>query len=460
MLRVGLLVALVVPTIVGLLGETARSAPIPPDIIVIVTDDMRESDWAALPETAAFFAEHGTTFPNFFTATPVCCPSRTTILTGMYTHNHGVLRNSGPNGGLKAFKKNGLEGHAISFALHRAGYRTALIGKFVNGTKDGGKPLAGWDQWIATSELSYYGATLNVNGRTRTYPKNERGYVTEVLRREALSFVAKTDPLTPMFLYFSPKAPHGPSTPAKGDRGAFNGARVERSPAFNEADVSDKPSMVAKLPKLSARKIRKLDKLEAKRLESLLSVDRAIVDILDAQEARGRLDDTLVFVLSDNGYLMGDHRLLTKGYPYDAAVHISMKAAGPGLAGGATDERLVLTTDIAPSIAAAAGVQLPRADGRSLLDGFTRKAVVLEAWTPKRWAAVRTADASYIEWEDGFREFYDLKRDPHELDNILAPGGSPTEAQKRRAAALADRLDDLGNCAGAACAAAEDAPLP
>lgn len=458
--RVVLLVVLLVPMFSGLFATTARSAPTPPDVVVVVTDDMRDSDWRALPQTAAFFAERGTVFPNFFTATPVCCPSRTTILTGMYAHTHGVLRNSGRNGGYKAFTRNGLERHTIAAALRQAGYRTALVGKFVNGTGDRGKPLAGWDRWIATSELDYYGATLNVDGKARKYPKNERGYVTEVLRREALAFITKTNASTPLFLYFSPKAPHGPSTPAKRDRGAFKGAKAAQSPAFNEADVRDKPPVISRRATFNARKINKLDALEARRLESLLSVDRAVVDILNAQEARGRLDDTLVFVLSDNGFLMGEHRLDLKSYAYDGAVNVTMMAAGPGFARGATDQRLALTTDIAPTIAHAAGVPLPRADGRSLLAGFSREAVLLEAWAPDVWAAVRTNDVTYVEWAGGFREFYDLENDPHELDNLLAPGRERSPEEEARADAFAARLGELRRCAGAACAAAKDAPLP
>jgi N-acetylglucosamine-6-sulfatase len=370
----------------------------------------------------------------------------------MYAHNHGVLFNDGRHGGEREFKQNGNEQLTIARRLQEAGYRTGLVGKYLNGFDGGGKP-EGWDVFSPIHNQDY---------------ELRRGYVTDVLRDSAVKFVRSTPADQPLFLYFAPNAPHGPAIPAKRHRGAFAGRGVERDPSFGEADVSDKPKWARRLSGLSGREKDALDGLERHRLATLLAVDQAVVAIWRALEATGRVENTLVMILSDNGFLMGQHRMGGKQAPYDQVVRVPMLAYGPGFAAG-TDGRLAANVDVAPTVADAAGVALPNADGRSLLQSWDRDVVLIEwfvtdrdvnninmtpASAPPPYKALRSRDFLYVEWSTGEREYYDYRNDndPYELNNLLAdwqghqPTLDPQEAQRLQA-----RLAEVKDCEGAAC---------
>jgi N-acetylglucosamine-6-sulfatase len=368
------------------------------------------------------------------------------LLTGRYAHNHGVLGNDKADGGFPAFTASGLADRTIAAALQGAGYRTAMIGKIMNGYEAERAP-AGWNRWVATDERAYYAPTLVEDGKVRRYGKN--AYVTDLLRDHALRFVADTAADRPLFLYLSMRAPHGPAQPAKRDKGMYAGATVARDAAFNEADIGDKPAEVRARPLLREGP---LDELEGLRLATLESVDRAYADLLDALAEAGRLDGAYVFALSDNGYMMGHHRLPKKGDPYDASVRVPMIAAGPGFAAGEASDRLATIVDLAPTIAEAAGVELPKTDGRSLLGRWKRGAVLLEGYQKGGFQGLRGEDYLYVEYPSGEREYYDYRTDPLELDNKLAdwdgrtPTLDPEEAQRLRGL-----LDLYRDCAGERC---------
>jgi arylsulfatase A-like enzyme len=342
-----------------------------PNFVVIVTDDMRTSDWEALPKTSALLSEHGTRFDNFFVTTSLCCPSRASILTGQYVHNHGVTFD------WSQFDANGLGDETFAWALDQAGYETALIGKYLNGVPEEGSSPPGWDRFLASAAShgngSYYDVVLNENGRRAQYPEQE--YEVDILSGKAQEFLEEVDSSAPFLLYFAPKAPHVPVIAEERYLAAFADAAVERTPDFNEADVSDKPLHIRNLPLLDESQ---LDDLQGKRLRTLLSVDDAIAGIWDTLARTNRLDNTYLFVLSDNGFTVGHHRRIGKTAPYDESVRIPMYAYGPGFAAGTSDERLVANIDIAPTIAEAAGVPLPDADGFSVLQPTTRDALLLE----------------------------------------------------------------------------------
>jgi arylsulfatase A-like enzyme len=421
-----------------------------PNFVVVITDDMRDSDWQALPKTWEALSSRGTVFPNFFLTTPVCSPSRTSILTGKYAHNHRVTHNTGKRGGFSQFKQRNLSEQTIVSQLRAMGYRTALFGKFMNGTNEKGGIPGGWDQWMATTERAYYKPVMNDNGKRREFKKNS-DYATDILRVRAASFIRSTPTETPFFLCFTPKAPHGPSTPARRDRGRFGAARVERSPDVMEATISDKPRYVRHL---RSRGLSRLDGLERKRLDSLVAVDDAVSDLIAVLDERGRLDNTYVFVMSDNGYALGSHRLTTKGVPYRPVTQVTMLASGPGIASGAVDNRIVANIDLAPTIAEAAGVDFTTGDGVSLLSSNRSDGVLLEGFGRSRaYKALRTRQYLYVENTSGERELYDYDRDPYELDNLLAnwEGHAPSAEVEAIALDLKPRLNALRDCAGATC---------
>jgi arylsulfatase A-like enzyme len=421
-----------------------------PNIIIVVTDDMRDSDWQALPKTRDFLVGRGTAFPNFFLTTPVCSPSRTSILTGKYAHNHGVTQNAGKRGGFSQFKQRNLGELTIASALRDAGYRTGIFGKFLNDAGEQGGIPGGWDQWLTTSERAYYQPVMNDNGKRRAF-KKKSDYATDIVAARAASFIRSTPTGVSLFLYFAPKAPHGPSVPARRDRGTFSSAQVVRSPDINEADISDKPRYVRQS---KSQGLAQLDSLEQKRLETLVAVDDAIANLIGVLAEQNRLDNTYIFVLSDNGYAMGSHRLVTKGAPYQQCSQVMLLAAGPGFMPNAVDHRIVANIDLASTIAECAGVEFATGDGASMLGPFTREGVLLEDFGGARaYAALRTARYLYVENQSGERELYDHERDPYEIDNLLAAweGHTPDPDAEAVAVGLKPQLDGLRLCTGETC---------
>jgi N-acetylglucosamine-6-sulfatase len=441
-------------------GANAAASAGKPDIVVIVADDMRDSDWRALPQTRQWIEHDGTLFPNFVLPTPICSPSRTSLFTGMYAHNHGVRDNDGAAGGWQAFQRKRLDGQTITVALHDAGYRTALIGKYLNGLPEQGHVPAGWDVFGAASELTYYHFHLNENGRKLGF-KSKENYSTDVLAAQAVDFIDGAPTTAPLALFFTPKAPHGPATPAPYAKGQYAGATADHDPSYDEDDISDKPRAVRRHHRLGRGKAKRLDRLEAKRLETLTSVDQAVAAIRDALDRRGTLANAYVFVLSDNGYQMGQHRLVAKGWQYAGSTLVTMGAVGPGFRNGATDRRLVANVDIPATMADVARVDLPRGDGRSLLATDERASMLIEAFQGPAFIGLRTPRYLYVEDAKKERELYDHQQDPFELNNLLADweGHTPTQAALDLGETFAARLHQLEDCAGDRCRSLDTEPL-
>jgi N-acetylglucosamine-6-sulfatase len=456
-LLASLLAGLATPT--GVRGAAPDDRP---DIVVLLLNDARDGDQVAMPQTMARLAGGGTTFPNCFLTTPLCCPSRASIFTGLYPHNHGVYDNrSGPNGGWEGFARRGNRDRTIGAILQEAGYFTAAVGGYLNGNAPGAGSEPGWD--IGPS-----------GGRRKRRGKGKRGGKGKNRRRvrrsgigqpaSAGAAIAAAPADRPLLLHVGFDPPHVPANPAPPYAGRFAGTAIDRAdPSFDEADVSDKPKYVSGLRRLTGGEVAWLDDLHQRRLETLLGVDDEIAAIWRALEARGRLENTYVFLLTDNGYLMGHHRLYGKMAPYDGAVRFPLFAFGPRFAAGAVDRRLVGNIDLAPTIVALAGAAAPPMDGRSLLAGHARDAILIELlgrdletmdWPGERadvprYAALRTAGHLYVEYESGARELYDHRRDPREVENLLVDPVSPADAAL--AGRLSARLAALRGCQTGSC---------
>ncbi len=457
--------------------KTAQAAS-RPHIIVILLDDLDAASVAAMPITQERLFSRGVTFSQFFATTPLCAPSRATLLTGLYAHNHGVLRNTGENAGYRAFRAFGKETMAAS--LQRGGYRTALIGKFMNGYPVSEEPddqwPPGWDTWIVGADHAAYGGEnyeLNENGVVAKYGKSREDYLTDVIAQHAVEFLAGALTSQPTFLFFAPYAPHSPSLPAREDRGSFAGAKAPRGGSFNERRVKDKPQWVRETSQLADTRIDKIDENYRDRLETLQAADRAVGSLLDAVESSGSSSNTYVFFLSDNGYFLGEHRQPHgKGAPYDAAALVPLAILGPDLPAGGTVTSVTSNTDIAPTILDLAGVEPAfEPDGRSLLpqmrgdSSIERRYLLLEGFgkevegheagesvTPP-FTALRGTGFLYAEYATRERELYDKGRDPAELDNRV------TEVSKDLIRNYSELLAGLAICAGAGCRQLEDAPL-
>jgi N-acetylglucosamine-6-sulfatase len=476
-------------------GESAAArgnAQKPPNIVMVMTDDQDvPSVDVAMPKLQRELGDSGTAFSNYVVTTPKCCPARASYLTGQYGHNNGVLEN---NPGYEALKDRK---NVLPAWLQEAGYRTAHVGKFLNGydrrsgTKQGLKPAPGYDKWYAMLRpYRYYDYDVTVNGTEVHYGKGKRAYSTRILTKYAKQFVDHSAPRNhPFFLDLSYWAPHsertqakrtggcnGSSIPSPKDLDAFSGTEAPEPPSFDEDDVSDKPSWIRNLPPLNGSDRATIERDYRCRLASLVDVDRGIGQIYKRIKHAGELDNTVFVFTSDNGFFQGEHRIVKgKGLPYDEAIKVPMIVSLPSGLGGdsapSTVSEPVASIDIAPTLLELAqadpcrkGGKCRTLDGRSmlpLLEGGSDawpadRGIEIESedasHTPCAYISIRTTQyllAKYDERPGGgtcgpqderVRELYDLGADPFELDNLHpAPVVEP---------ALEERLDALRGCSG------------
>jgi arylsulfatase A-like enzyme len=429
---------------------TPTGGPQLPNILVIVTDDQRDG-LDVMPKTRQWFAAGGTSYPWGFDTTPICCPSRTSIMTGRYTHNHHV-RGNGKGQALHLDQETTVQRY-----LQQAGYRTGIYGKYLNKWPLDVNPPH-FDRWAVftrtpnVSDKAYVGGPWNVNGKVRTVTT----YSTTFIRSRALGFV-KGGSSQPWYLYLAPPAPHRPFVPEP----AFANAPISTwkgNPAVFEADRSDKAPYVRAAHTTFARG----QEIRTAQLRTLMSVDVLVDEVMKSLQATGQLDNTLAFFISDNGYFWGEHGLEGKPPPYLQATRVPFMARWPGhLDAAAVDERLVANIDITPTMFQAAGISPDPGkpvDGRSLLDhAWTRDRLLLENFTASsspRWASTVTHTFQYIEYyarDDRtitFREYYALTKDPWQLVNLLHDGDPTNNPDK---AMLHATLSGDRTCAGEAC---------
>ncbi len=462
----------------------------PPNLILVLADDLDarllEEHLRDYPNLRGLAAE-GTTFENAFVTDPLCCPSRATILRGQYAHNHRIVGNWWPQGGSRKFRELGREGSTVATWLKDEGYRTVLIGKYMNDYHGTHVP-PGWNEWYAISG-DHLSTRLSENGRVVGYDP-ERHHLDGVLAEKAVGYVRRAaNEDSPFFMWLGTSAPHAPATPTPRHEDAFPDARLPRLPSFDEQDVSDKPDWVRDNGPLDPKQIAHMEDLYRNRLRSMLAVDEMIGRLVDALEESNELDNTYVFFTSDNGWHAGEHRLTTgKWTAYEEDIRVLLIVRGPGVPEGRTLDHLILNNDLAPTFAKLGKAQSPEfVDGRSLkpllgndsppLEDW-RSAFLVEAateldgsrfpmlsgdqltegwryssrddWGRPGLEAIRTREHLYVEYGNSERELYDLRKDPYELDNRY--DAADPELPRR----LRGQLAALRGCAGADCRAAED----
>jgi len=510
-----LLVLLILGTVS--LGETPGRTPVVqasqrPNIIFILTDDLDTRLFNRMPRLQSLLSEQGTTLANNFVSLALCCPARTAIIRGQYAHNSRIFTNALPGGGFQKVFDRGLEQSTVATWLQAAGYRTVLMGKYLNGYPgSAGNTYVppGWDEWYSpVGGVRYFGYRLNENGRVVRYGNAATDYLTDVLSRKANAFIRQASDAgdgTPFFMYISPYAPHGPATPAPRHANRFPNAQAPRTASFNEANVGDKPAWVQNQPLLTNRQINTMDDLARKRRQSMLAVEDLVASLIATLEATDQLSNTYIFFTSDNGFHQGQHRLRSgKNSGFEEDIRVPLVVRGPGVPAGVERTELSVNIDLAPTFADLAGAEIPDfVDGRSLVpllgarllpvDGW-RQALLLEHGFPgdpaepgepsepvdpadeddedqepeddaeplpvpaaprpraaPLFQGLRTAAPStYIEYLTGERELYDLTADPNQLRNGYA-GAEPDLIAR-----LAAWLNLLRDCAGAGCRAAEN----
>jgi len=430
-----------------------------PNIVVILLDDTAVhdgrlwSDPALTPTLHENFVANGVHFPNAIAETPLCCPNRATLLTGLHTHNHGVKVND-----VALFNPT----VSLATELQASGYETMWIGKYMNHPEHLTPELweqhaAGWSAFdiFVNPYTSAAGFFVDYTIRTKEgdllMPEQ---HSTEFIGQQTVARMENADPDKPIFAVLSPVDTHLPNIPMpqfEADA-RCNSMQPWKPLNYNEADVSDKPAYVRSLPLVPYPEGWPMTTM----CREMLGVDWMVEQVTDELARQGRLDDTLLVFTADNGMAWGAHRLELKETPYVTPVPLYF--SWPSRWAPQEVEEHVSSIDLAPTLCEIGGCEMGpyqtgqrQADGVSivpLLDGeeadLGRDALLETEYRIRPWAAVRTTALSnlglwhYVEYQSGFRELYDLEQDPHELTNIV---DDPAHADIR--AALHDRLLEL-----------------
>jgi N-acetylglucosamine-6-sulfatase len=450
--------------------DQAAAGQVPPNILVIETDDQTLESMRVMDNVnSRIGGSRGVTFRNSFVNYSLCCPSRATFLTGQYMHNHRVLGNEPPSGGFDRF--HALHGdNNLAVWLEDAGYYTGLIGKYLNGYSNEPPVPPGWSEWRA-APIGYgaYNYPLNENGTLVHYGTDPADFKQDVLTDKAIDFVDRRAPdAQPFFLWLNYAAPHWSppepnpnppydcqraAKPAPRHANAFNSEPLPRPPSFNEADVSDKPIYIRNRPRLNASQIADIQRKYRCELESLLSVDEGVKEVVDALKANAELGKTVLMFTSDNGFFHGEHRIPTnKQHIYEESIRVPLLMRGPAaiIPRGVRVNDLVINADLAPTI-----VDLANANPGQVMDGRSLIPVVQQPGIDRgrqllieepSFKAIRTERYIYSERRSGEKELYDLKNDPFELRNR---SNYPSYASVQNK--LAARLQELKHCAGSGC---------
>ena len=534
-LLLALLFALVLgPIAARPVGATTAASRSRPNIVFILTDDLDAASYdpAQFPALQDLMTTQGVTFSNFFVDDSLCCPSRASILRGQYVHNTRVLNNGAPAGGFEAFHHLGRESSTVATWLHARGYRTGLFGKYLNGYPDTVPPRyvpPGWDVWASPSGGNPYGEyryELNENGKLVQYGHQPDDYLVDVLARHTVHFISQSAGKRPFFAYVAPYVPHEPATPAPRYADAFPGVRAPRPPSFDQAVFHDEPRWLSARPPLSPLVLAYIDTLYRRRLQDMLGVEDLLREVVATLQRTGQLANTYIFLGSDNGFHLGQHRLPPgKETAFDEDIRVPLVVRGPGVPRGTTVDQFAMNDDLAPTFAALGGARTPSfVDGRSLVPllragpapSVWRQAAFVEHYGPSppslppvtrptttaqspsvflpgsstaprdpdddpgynragirgrrrlplsslnafgirvpSYDALRTSKYLYVEYFDGERQLYDLRRDPYELTNIVA------RAPASLRTALARQLAALERCHGRSCRRIEDrSPAP
>jgi arylsulfatase A-like enzyme len=462
-----------------------------PNIVLVMVDDQAAEQQRFLPKTNHLIGDAGVTFDNNFVSYSLCCPSRSTLLTGQYAHNHGVRGNTPPAGGYG--KLAPFLGNSLPVWLQKSGYYTGHVGKFLNGygaTSPDTEVPPGWNEWYGALDdpdaytggtYTMYGYTLNENGRVVHYGStpdvvDPATYQTDVYAAKADDFIRRRAPSNkPFYLSIAPLASHGEAAScncdgnnpraAPRDEGTLAGESIPTKPNFNEADVSDKPQAIQTLPLMNQTQIDAAEDRYRARAESLQAADDLVEKVVNAVRDKGELKNTVFIYTDDNGFFHGEHRVRQgKVRLYEESIRVPLLMRGPGIPKNKNRKQPVANIDLAPTIADFADAKPRRKlDGESLVplarDGrlYPGRGILLEAFfnsdpdedpetPPTNYQAVRTDRYLYAEYGTGETELYDLYSDPYELTSRQ---NDPSLAGVR--AKLDADLTRLANCDGTAC---------
>ena len=483
-----------------------------PNVVMIMADDMRTDELRFMPRTRRIIARHGLTFENSFSANPLCCPARASFLTGEYSHNHHVYASTRPYG-FKAFDDR----YTMATALEDSGYRTALVGKYLNGygyeqSLVSGRPSlhyvpAGWTDWYASVEppagAGYTGGTYhydhvvyNHNGTIDDHHKGE--YSTVGISRISQALIRTyARGQRPFFLWSSFVAPHEglpvePDDPRHGTparpqwvKGRFDRV-IDRAPGIPrgggkiEADMRDKPGFMRRLhePRAGARRGMLNDARQ--RAEAVYVLDREVGHIVRTLKRTGEWDDTVLMFTSDNGYFLGEHRKkFGKILGYEPSIRVPFLVTGPGMRKPERRFDPIDLVDMTATVLDLAGAT-KRLTARHPIDGSSRVSTMLQGdqgWTAPIvteghiWGKVKKKKAEQLGFKGSGRSYIGIRtarwslirtvRGSLELYDLAGDANEMRSrhrdpSYRRTKRRLLEVWNDYKDCRGQAC----QAPLP
>lgn len=510
-----------------LAGSADRALAARPNFVVIQTDDQNAATVRArlrgqvggfrtvMPHAVRQVLNRGTEFRNYYASSPVCSPSRASLLSGQYPWNSGVESNLGPDGGWTGWQNHAIYRQNLTVTLNRSGYRTAHFGKFTNAYYDEVNDRVdrtvppGWDRWFTTAYrpgTRFYGYELNIDGRAvgpigdpdyrqggpgidpaecgigqigDVWPLGPCRYLTDVMTAAAVREISRSErSRRPFFIQVDYQAPHGDVAAPRGPQpatrhlGSAAKTKLPRPRSFNEPDFSDKPELIRSLAPnpMGQAHIRRLKRSYRRYVESLRSVDEGIGQIFRALKQTGELRRTYVFLLSDHGLFLGEHRYdWGKFMPYEDSASPLMAVRGPGVRKGRVSREVVGNIDVPVTIMNLARSRPSYAvDGRSLRPYWHRPglrsqrpmAITIDsqersegasasAHAPAlRYQGYRLGRYKYIRYDQGGEELYDLTVDPDELENA-----AESPAYEAVLAFMRSHLDQVMRCEGGGCRA-------
>ena len=418
----------------------------PRNILVVLTDDHRYDAMSFL-KTQSFgatptldrLAREGVHFRNAFVTTALCSPSRASIFTGLYAHQHRVVDNENPiPPGLTYYPQY----------LQKAGYETAFIGKWHMGV-DSDAPQPGFDHWVSfKGQGSYWPIADGLNIDGRHVP--QRGYITDELTQYALDWLGKRDGKRPWMMHLAHKAVHADFIPAPRHEGRY-AKETFRYPKTMKAGVEGRPMWVENQRNswhgvdYAYHGSLDVGDYYKRYMETMLAVDEGLAQIIALLEQRGELDDTLILYLGDNGFMFGEHGLIDKRAAYEESMRIPMLARCPSLFGPRTVDQVVANIDIAPTMLAAAGLEAPGnmagLNMMPLMRGTStdwREELLYEYYWERNFPQTPTVHSlrgdryKYMHFHGiwDLDELYDLDKDPDENDNLLARPGHEALAER------------------------------
>ena len=440
---------------VGLgLIEAMSDGSAQPNLLVIMTDDqpyytialyVEAEDAPYMEAVVSHIQKQGITFePYAYVSTPICGPARATLLTGKWSHNTGLTATEHPVA-YRQLHNSSYESHTIATRIKNAGYATYFGGKYTNGY-DGKAMPPGWDSWFAMVEpLNEKDAfRYRSNSGIKKYDRSKHNE-TDVLSASAEGFLRNPERASqPWFAYVCPHAPHGPYFPAKRHVDEFTRTHLrdpdveaKSSGTVGEKDLRDKPGWVQHKAPYTANERRADTKEYRGKLRELQEVDDMVARLMGALADTVQLNNTYVFFLTDNGYLLGEHGLHSKDIPYEEASRTPFIVRVPNLPSThppstITSDVMVSHIDLPPTLLHLARASYSGLDGRSLVPIFeSGGGRPGEGWVDEifvedvageiagqSWYMLRTPEWAYVEWEHDAKELYDMNSDPFQLNSL------------------------------------------